>query len=660
VRTLSGTLLAAQRSASAVPYVKVEVSDYLGDMPRLRWRRLYTGSEGGYYHAVVLAGDGSLVRARIDPGTKVLYTQRVAAPGPGSDFSQWTSHGAVSATGAVALAGQGSTVLLFYVDGDGVTVKVKSSTDNGASWGSAVTVATAGSAVKYLAAAVATGGDRVVFWTVGAVVWRSRYTGGSWGAAASWTNTVATITGLACRYTLDWSVVVTGTEAGSTDAVVWQATYGDGVEAAADAWSGLTEVMRAAAGSGVTYASPAVSYLGGFRLWFVERYAGPVAYERVMWSGELPTVALFGEAVWREPEAFDYQSEYGVAMDRTAAAGWLSAPAGVWRAEFPGTPFLDVTGDVVEVEAYERAFEGGLELTLRNDDGRYNVLGSGANAYLRRGARVQVSAGYRTAAGAEVSAGPEYWVTSIEHVVGPEARLVVRAEGAWRFLEEWRARRQLVWAGSKNVAGLLEWLCRRAGLSYSTVSGSGELTGLYPAFTVHPGESGLVAVKRLLGMVPDRLRLAGGGLKGVNPLASDGAVYGYGTVHVLLRGRFRERGPEVNRAQAYGAGVFGEAMDFGEVEAMGERLEQVADKNVVTGGGAEARAGAVLRVAAMGGRADEVAVLMNVGQELWDVVEVTAVQAGLSGAKRRVVGMGWVYRTGRRPAYELELVLGAA
>jgi hypothetical protein len=471
---------------------------------------------------------------------------------------------------------------------------------------------------------------------------------------------VATTTGLACRYTLDWSVVVTGTESGSGDAVVWQATYGDGVEETADAWSGLTEVMRAAAGSGVTYASPAVSYLAGFRLWFVERYVGPAAYDRVLWSGEVPTVALFGEAVWREPEAFDYESEYGVAMDRTAAAGWLSTPAGVWRAEFPGTPFLDVTADVVEVEAYERPFAGGLELTLRNDDGRYNVLGSGANAYLRRGARLQVSAGYRTGAGAEVSAGPEYWVTSIEHVVGPEARVVVKAEGAWMFLEGWRARRQLVWGGTKNVSGLLSWVCRRAGLSYSVVSGSDELTGLSPAFTVHPGESGLVAVKRLLGMVPDRLRLAGGGLKGVNPLASEAAVYGYGTEHVLLRGRFREMGPEVNRVQVYGEGVLGEAFDFGEVEAMGERLEQVADKNLGTAGEAEGRAEAVLRVAALGGRGDEVVVMMNVGQELWDVVEVTAGQAGLSGAKRRVVGMRWRYGTGRRPAYELELTLGAA
>ena len=188
MKQLSSTLLVAQKGASGAPYVKAELSDYWGDRTRIRFTRHYTGSEGEYYGAVAGAPDGSLIRARIDPSTKVLYTQRVTSPGPSSDFSQWTSHGTVSASGAVALAVGGSALYLFYVDAGLTTLKVKTSSDNGASWGAAANVTTAGGTKVYLAAAVATSGDVVVFWNEGATVYRSRWNGSSWGTRTAWST----------------------------------------------------------------------------------------------------------------------------------------------------------------------------------------------------------------------------------------------------------------------------------------------------------------------------------------------------------------------------------------------------------------------------------------------------------------------------------------
>src|SRR6476660_4529834 len=108
MRLLSDELRAAQQQASARPYVTATFSDHHGDTTRLRFQRHYTGAEGEYHVAATITGDGSLVRARIDPATKVLYTQRVANPTSGSTFSAWTSQGTVSASGAVALcAGSG-------------------------------------------------------------------------------------------------------------------------------------------------------------------------------------------------------------------------------------------------------------------------------------------------------------------------------------------------------------------------------------------------------------------------------------------------------------------------------------------------------------------------------------------------------------------------
>src|SRR5215217_7935413 len=103
MRLLSDAMRAAQQQPSARPYVSATFSDMHGDTTRLRYQRNYTGTEGEYYVAATIAGDGSLVRARIDPVTKVLYTQRVANPTPASTFSAWTSQGTVSTSGAVAL-----------------------------------------------------------------------------------------------------------------------------------------------------------------------------------------------------------------------------------------------------------------------------------------------------------------------------------------------------------------------------------------------------------------------------------------------------------------------------------------------------------------------------------------------------------------------------
>ena len=94
MRSLSPDLLAAQRSASAVPYLKVTVADRVGGITRPAFERLYSGSEPDGYHAATMPSDSSLLRARVASGR--LYYQRVTDPGPTSDFSSWTDLGAAA------------------------------------------------------------------------------------------------------------------------------------------------------------------------------------------------------------------------------------------------------------------------------------------------------------------------------------------------------------------------------------------------------------------------------------------------------------------------------------------------------------------------------------------------------------------------------------
>jgi hypothetical protein len=95
MRNLSPTLSAAQKQAAVTPCLKLEAWNKIAGVVRLDWERLYTGTEDDYLHALTMPGDGSLIKARVTlPGdSRKLYRQRVSAPGPSSDFSQWTNTG---------------------------------------------------------------------------------------------------------------------------------------------------------------------------------------------------------------------------------------------------------------------------------------------------------------------------------------------------------------------------------------------------------------------------------------------------------------------------------------------------------------------------------------------------------------------------------------
>jgi hypothetical protein len=325
----------------------------------------------------------------------------------------------------------------------------------------------------------------------------------------------------------------------------------------------------------------------------------------------------------------------------------------VWTASLAGSP-LDVSADVLEASTEDGPEGGRLRLVLRNDDGRYT-----SQALLKAGSEVRLSPGYVTSSGPQASVGPAYWVDGVELTSGGgEAVAVVHASDAWGLLGAWRARRQYAWAaGARNVFGILQFLFARAGLELSSSGASSESANLYPAFTVHPDESGLVAARRLLAMLPDVVYFRGefGFLK--EPLATEAAAYAYGTDHELLSGRYRAGAAAANRAQVFGGGVFAERLDWPSVEGVYDRLAQVLDANLMTVTQAEERADAVLRKAALEAQDGEVTAPVNCGQELYDVIEVTDAMAGLSESKRRVLGLALRY-SAAAGTYEQRLRLG--
>lgn len=655
MRYISPSLLAAQQSASAVPYVRVEVRERIANTVRPAWARLYAGDEPDHHHAAAMPGDGSLVRARIDPSTGALYIQRVAAPGPGSDFATWWYQATVSAAAGVCATAAGANVLVFYVDTDGATVKCIESTDYGASFGGPVTVVTAGSAVGWMASGLKSDGTALLIYSVGAVVYAVKRSGGFWGTPAAWSNSVASVSGLACRYVVDFDVVVSGSDAAGA-AKVWTAIYGDGFNRPPDTWSALREVARADSGSSVEFRCPSLDRADCYRVFFIEKYSGTQAYSRPLWSN-LPALSDLVAHTWREPVPFDLSSEYGVAVTHAADCAWLSTPSGVWRAPLV-TPPVDLTDDVLDVRMECGPFDGRLRVVLRNDDGRYSDL---TPTIIKRGSQVDISPGLVTGAGAEVCEGLRFWIEGWEHDSGRGgATLTLFARDGWSLIEGWRARREYAWAaGEASVFQILRFVFARAGLQYGCRTGSDTLGSLRPAFAIHPGEDGRTAVRRLLAMVPDMVMMSGENATGIDPLADEDAVYSYGDGHPVVGGRYAVRTPGYNRVQVFGRGAMIDSLDWSSIADVYDRLAQVHDVNLTTVEGAQARAAAVRREAEIASLAGEIIVPVNCAQELYDVVTVTDPAAGLAAARRRVMGVALRYTRNKDAVYEMRLALGA-
>ena len=659
MRTLSSTLTAAQRSSSRLPYVKVEILDRVAGITRLNWVRLYSGSEPGFHHAVTMPGDGSLVRARVDPSSYQLYLQRVASPGPGSDFSPWTGVCTVSSASGIALASRSFRVLLFYVDTDQRTILVRESTDYGASFGSPTSITIAASTVGWLAAAINNSDVVCLFYSVGGTVYAVKRSGGSWGSPSAWTNSAAAITGIGCVYQGDWNLAICGQDSAGKNKV-WTCVYGDGYSQSPGTWSSLAELTVASPGSNVESRCPYVNFPDVFRIFFVEKYSGTASYSRPCWSHSLATAEYISN-LWRESVPFNLTSSYGLALAHSASYAWLSAPSGVWRAALSPSS-VNVTNDLIGLSAQTVPSSGKIQIDLRNDDGRY----SGPPSPLKPGSEILVSPGYRTGSGMEMSSGPAYWIEGWTHLSAmshePRAMLRLYASDAWGLLERWKARRQFAWAaGSVNIFQLLNFILARSGLEFSSFSNSDALVNLYPAFTINPGESGRSAVLRLLSKVPDFLFFRGNCGYIINPQASDSSVYAYGTSHAIFEAEYARHVKQANHVQVFGlpsSVTMTEDWDWEEIDLVYDRLSQVHDINLDTSAEAHARGEAILRHAAIESQDGYILVPLNCGQELYDVIDITDALAGLSAAKRRVLSLVHTYNT-HKGIYTLKIGLGA-
>jgi len=679
MRTLTSTLLAAQKEATRTPYLKVEVRQRIGAATKLDFQRIYDGSEEDNRHAATCPGDGSLIRARLQsdaPNPSELYRQRVTSPGEGSNFSQWTYVADVGYTGGTAFASYGANVIHFWVHTDYRTIRYQESSDYGASWGSVQDLLTVpeGHAVYYLAAAMKSNGDVCLCYFEWDVIKAVKRESGTWGSPQTWTNDLNQFSGIAVAHHSDWNLAVSGRDTNDKRGV-WTCIYGDGGDVAFETWSALKEVLLAEPDANTDYKYPSLTYDGTLhRLTLQEVFAATQTYSRPYLSFQTPE-SDYLDNLWREPYPFNLDCDYGLVIVSVGSPAptsevFLTTPYGVWQATLNPTS-LDLTPDVLSLTQHivppggspGASAPGRLTLELRNDQGQY------AN-FDRKCCEILVSPGYHTTAGEECSAGPSFWIEGWEYLSQPsKSSLLLHATDAWGLLDGWRARRQLTWAkDTKTVKEILIYILSRIGIPLSVQSQSSLITTLKPAFTIHPGESGATALKRLINMVPDVLffREATAYLK--YPQTSDSTDYAYFLVppegsleHPLQEGRYREGVMNTNRVQVWGTQtphVMVDRFNWDDLQAVYDRLHQVHDLNIDTVTLAEQRADALLREAQIVSINGEVSVPMNCGQDLWDVIEITDPRVNFQSQKYRLRALVIHYSVSK-PEYRLKVVLGA-
>jgi hypothetical protein len=664
MRTLSATLLATQQSASHTPVVKIEVKNKMTGVTRLNWERLYQGSEDEYFHGMTLAGDGSLIRARITlpaDGRK-LYWQRTVSPVPQSDFSVWTYANQYNCL-ATAAAAHGNEVSIFWVNGNRELRRLKS-TNYGASWLSELLDYTPSTDVRGLTAMYKPNGDLAIFFIDQMYLRVKKCVGGSWQSTAVWDKTTGYLSSVSIIYDRDWNLLLTGQDADG-NYKVWTLILGDGGDVTAGSWSSLQELASAPAGGNFEYGAAFLDKPDVYRVTYVEKFNGVQSYSRPFFSNSIAE-ARFSDNLWCESLPFNLSCQYGLAMAHAGNYGWLSTTNGVWRAN-PTAASLDITADILEVKYETTPREGRLQVTLKNDDGKYQSPGTGNLTLLNIGSQIEFSPGCVTALGNETSAGPVFWLDSWEHSsAGGSSSLTLYGIDGWHLLANWRAGHQFRWnkdANEMSVKQMLAQVFARVGIQLVAQSESVFADSFYPDFTIHPNDRGDLIIRRLLSFIPDGVFIEGLYAYLVNPQSTDSPVYAYGQAHLIRQGKYHSGSWQTNQVRiegsdpASGETVITDAFSWEQMAFFHDRAKQVTDRNIGNITAGQNLAGSYLRKAEIESTGGLITTPVNCGQQLYDVVEITDQHAGLAAAKKRVLGIKLNYLP-ERGEYQQQLLLG--
>ena len=678
MKTLSDTLLAAQKKARRLPYVEAEVYDYEAGIKRLSWTRLYTGSEPDNHHGIAFDGQGAMHRIRAAAGN-VLYRQKITGPSPGSDFSNWSPI-TDNCSGPCAIAACGAKIYIFYRTTANVLWKYYSH-DYGQSWQNAQLVSYAD--VLSIAACWWGTGDIVVCFALKSNQLNgiTLDTGTQTAAGHQWADgnhPLLDTYGIGATYnaSLDQcEVVFAGKESDSpyNHYDLFRTKFSNTYNFLA-----LESFLMAPEGEDITYEYPDCHLPANpqeyetNRIVAAEKFSGTTAYTRPL-ACHVVKATYWSDTTFTEPGPFlDASPSHGLRIASTPDYWWLSKPDGVWRASRPAGSPLDISEDIVSLAQHcqpERS-QGSLVIELDNSKGQYANPGQGGLASLRLRSEIVLKLGYKTLAGDEAVEAGTYWIDSWEYSTTSDSSLfTIHCLDGWGLMDRWSARYQMRWnkddVNPRSVWQILYQILARVGIKLTNTPPrpqSSAVNNFYPDFVLDPGTGGGAAVRRLLSFVPDALVFRGQEAFTKDLLADEESCYSYGSDHAIVSGKYSDA-VTVSRTRAIGRDTAGsrileEAQDWNLLQLAVDILQQDYDPNLQTATMAEERADALLREASLRAQRGDLVVPTNVGQELLDVIEVNDERCGISEEKYRVLDIRTLYDR-RQGQYDQALTLGA-
>jgi len=503
MRTITSTLLAAQRVSPQRPRVRLLVRD---KQARFTW--IGTQAYSAVQASACVVGSTIVVAALDSSGNvrvRLVTDPSILDPtgSPSAGWGHYTGGYTLVATGAlgfgngdVAVSNNGGTLRLFYVKGDGTEVLCRESTDDGVTWGAEATVkAVSGGGASYRYCLASAGNDDV-FWCFSRSGYRYVYyrkkSGGVWGSevallpltetsgefnncgglTAVWVSSASKFY-LAASFwgdnpdnTVDGRIVTAKFGGTSTTEVTRIVPPGLATVGFTPWWPSLAAVPAAQG--------------GGYVLTYVDKFAS----SRLSWVHPMAIRSRdFEHWSYKIPLGFTVTSSTVRRMNTVTLAGVLyvhcineAYKLSLWSSGASGHEMTEGQARVLRYRIYERPGRGALYVDLDNRDGRYDdpgVAGLSA-AVMRPLAQVIVEQGLKTSAGDErVECRPFYlWSATRLREVGKNWARLLAVDG-YELMRLWRPDGIYLWEG-KTLRWCIEELASRIGYWQVDFDGSSE------------------------------------------------------------------------------------------------------------------------------------------------------------------------------------------
>ncbi len=671
MRTLTPTLLAAQRSLGGVPSVRLRVEDR-----ELRFAPLLGDSSSSRQTAACSAA-GAILRARISAGG-TLDVQRIANPGDPSAWQAWTTLvTGVAPASDVALSASSDNparVRLYFVRTGGAPYRLSwvQSANGGQSWSAPADIV---SSLSDAPASLGSANGQLLYHDPAdgylKLVCRAGWDTGSW-TALPWSAAGA----LPARYGVaaafargTYYVVAADKEA---EGVCRLRT---GTCVAGSAWTGPIAIVP----PGLPSASfvpmyPSLAHAEGmWQLSYLETSAGSLAYADPTLIHS-PDWEHWSFACWVPLDAYD-------PLRRATLVWWdgtlyLAMERAVWaaRAFSPDPDRYLETGEVTGYVVEEEPWQGRMVVEVHNPNGRYDRFGQQGEpgAALRPLARVVLERGFRTSAGEERVERPPYYLFHIAlRRGGARPGLCLQAEDGWGLLRRWRPDALYLWSG-KTVSWLItEVVYRAAGLPCA-FDGATVWSMVLNSFAIAPANwddtleaqvRATLARQARTAAVPGAAPLQRTGLGAVQTLLAkasaracwlpDGTLYCFvpwsqaysepyaiGSAGEVLDGFYGRALENPNQARVFGEGVGARAGLVADEAAPRRYLAVYVDAHYDTALQCAGRANGLVQAGRAGAYLGWVETPCLCGLDLYDRITLQDTRAGASaGALLRAVGI---------------------